>query len=73
MRRIFSQAGRGAVIAVVAALAFGGAAQADPGLRVTGGYSYIVFEGAEPAERVSRGARLGPGHDGQVGVRARPG
>ena len=48
MRRIFSQAGRGAVIAVVAALALGGAAQADPGPRVTGGYSYIVFEGSEP-------------------------
>ena len=42
------QAGRGAVIAVVAALALGGAAQADSGPSVTGGYSYIVFEGAEP-------------------------
>ena len=48
MRRIFAQAGRGAVIAVVAALAFGGAAQADPGPGVTGGYSYLVFEGAPP-------------------------
>ena len=48
MRRIFSKAGRGAVIAVVAALALGGAAQADPGPGVTGGYSYLVFEGAPP-------------------------
>jgi hypothetical protein len=48
MRRIFSTAGRGAVVAVVAGLALGGAVHADPGPKVTGGYSYIVFEGREP-------------------------
>ena len=45
MRRTFPHAGRAAVMGVVAALALGGVAQADPGPKVTGGYTYEVFEG----------------------------